>query len=138
MRGDIIEVSEEMLCCGVNELDGISQATPQEVLEDLLLSVPYYDEPVYAEEPNAAHLIFTQATAKKDRNLTGYGYKLRNLIEAEDLGSVTDSNSGVNPKTKRHIVVFTWTLNRRGIVNWVKRYNAAKKAKQKQVVSKRS
>lgn len=115
--GYVVE-SQDMQCCGVIELNGISGCrNPEEALKDLFDLDDEYDSFSY---PNTApHYIFTQASHGKAR--TGYGYNLAAYILKHGLGVVSGSVPAFSPKTGNYITVFTWTLDKKAIERWVKR-----------------
>lgn len=121
MQGQM-EISNNTLCCGISEISGISAyRSAEEAIIDTLTNEDKWDadtqEYVRALEiPEAAHLIFTQA--QRTKALTGYGFKIANYIEKNNLGTVIRTPPAKNPNSRNYIITFVWTLNEKGIERW--------------------
>ncbi len=130
MQNELVELNDQgFLCCGINEISGISEGSAEEVVLDLLTNNYDYDYEkneniLELDIPEYSHLIFTQASSRTPRG-TGYGFRLESYIAQEGLGDVVHSAPAKNPKTDNYIVVFTWTLDRKGIQRWAKKNNIA-------------
>lgn len=110
-------------CCGVTEIDGISEFKFPEEAAKAVFNDGYTFEESQINElqiPEASHLIFTQATRRKTR--TGYGFSLADYVEFHKLGTVAFSDSAKNPNSSNYIVTFVWTLgSTKNIERWAKR-----------------
>jgi len=110
-------ISEDpMVCCGVIEMSGIEHfnGDPANAVVDMLCC-----EGLQLDPPEAAHIVFTQAS--KTRCKSGYGYAIASYIIQQGLGTVANSQPARNPNTSNQITVFVWTPNIAGIKSWAKR-----------------
>ena len=123
-----IVVEDSLSCCGMAEIDGISeyQRDPDgermaiDILTDRDFDWEKKKDIIRLYIPFVGHLIFTQAG--NDRKRDGYGYKLMRYIRDNDLGTVVVSAPGANPNHEgRFVHVFVWTMNKRGIRAWARK-----------------
>ena len=113
-----------MMCCGVAEVDGISDyAQPADAMRDIVCDErwdPATEKDVYVLDiPEVAHIIFTQASRRTAK--VGYGYQLARYIKRHGLGTVVVSQPAKNPNTSNQVHVFIWTLDEAGITQWAKK-----------------
>jgi hypothetical protein len=98
-------------CCGVFDVDGacdaVSANSAKQFVAEVLNSEAFFND---GERQLPAHLIFTQASYRS-KATTGYGFRIAKCIRDHELGTVTISNPGKNPRTENHITVFVWTPN---------------------------
>lgn len=115
----------ELDCCGVGELNGISEYPndPRGAVIDILTdedpSFEADDEARILAIPNKSHLIFTQA--QRTRVRISYGNRLAAYITQQRLGAVVQSAPARSPNTGNYITVFVWALDKAAIRRWAKR-----------------
>lgn len=100
----------DLACCGVKELNGISydNHTPYALLLEFCK-----DFINNSDDPEFAHVVFTQAGAK-----ARYGINLAAYITRHKLGTIVRSAVAVNPNTSNPLVAFIWTINRPALRKW--------------------
>jgi hypothetical protein len=98
--------------CGLVEMAGISEFR---TAEGCVAAVVDYFKGI----PSVSHFIFSQAMTRKIRS--GYGFRLAAYITKNQLGTVTASDSAVNPNSGNYIVVFVWAVDRKAISSWAKK-----------------
>ena len=123
----MIEINQEMDCCGVRELNNLSGGnSPKEVVQQLCNGGEYlYDQSILRENPRArqergryAFIIFSQAGPPRT---THYGTDLAKFITKNRLGTVTESPYKINPNTGNKLRVWIWALDPVGITKWWKK-----------------
>lgn len=109
----MIELNPFGACCGVAELQDISFCGKFDMsgFESQLDDITSY-----------SHIIFTQATNKKNMKKE-YGEDLAKLIRRHHLGRVQRSHPSPNPQTGNTITTFTWTVNKKGVENYLAKLN---------------
>lgn len=110
--------SEQMMCCGVNEVHDIRYQSALDAIKDI-----YYD--LRDAEFRRAFLIFT------DHHRCRYGQRLAKFIHDHKLGKTLETRRKVNPNTGNHITVWIWDYDRRKLQSfaqkqgWKKEYEEA-------------
>jgi hypothetical protein len=91
---------ESCECCGVKELNGISDYSSKEVVK--FVKGYRYDNDVHPP-----FYLFTGITDKR------YAQRLANYIKRNKLGRVVQTQSKVNPNSNNHITAYLWQVNSR-------------------------
>lgn len=103
-----------MLCCAVQEIDGISNHSPIESLKQI------YDERRNDRMGKGAFLIFT---ARAEKEYT-YGIEFKNAIVENKLGNIIESNAMHNPRFEgenHKIIVYIWEVSQENYDEWYKK-----------------
>lgn len=99
-----MELNGGINCCGVREIDGLSDGpSAAQNLKDFLSD---YAEELDKDTP-FRYAMFTQAGARR----TGYGFRFASLIEKKGLGTVISTGFNKNPNSGNPLKVWIWTLN---------------------------
>lgn len=96
-------------CCGIRELYGISDKSP----ELILYSLGYYL--AQNETVNGSHYLFSDNTGGHDDH---YGEILRDYILEQGLGTVVETPFTHNPNSGNMLKAFLWTINQEAFNVW--------------------
>lgn len=120
--------AEGLRCCAIMEIDGLSYCSdlkrkpqPHEVIVEFCrnnFGCGYYiplgsNYSVPDERFHCAFVIFSQAGKG-----ASYGTDFAKFIETNNFGTVTASNSLVNPNSGNPVTVFVWELNQDALKDW--------------------
>lgn len=112
-------------CCGMQELDGISDhpSSPKQALLEACEDLIGYNEELAVGDLDFRLVVFTQATSPRSRKdvSKGYGYRMAAFIEANDLGTLVRGRAGVNPNSGNLLTGWLWTVNTINLVRWYNR-----------------
>jgi hypothetical protein len=98
-------------CCGVREIDGISDcASAEEAMKELLVEEADHDT---TDQFDARpFIIFTAITrVKGGRKTITYGDDFKNYILSNNLGTVVEMGPETNPGTGNKLKLYVWTPN---------------------------
>lgn len=98
-----------LLCCGVKELVGVSDATPAQFLWELKTE---------DEGCTSRNFVFTDITQHRKSSQIG-GWAFAKFIRRKRLGTVLGpSKPGKNPNTRNLVCVWVWTPNVKAVQRW--------------------
>ena len=93
--------------CGIEELVGVSEDTPTEILFELCSN----------GEISSRNVVFTDTTRHK--NNVDSGWRFAAFLCKKRLGTVLGpSKPGVNPNTRNQVCVWVWTPNVKAVQRW--------------------
>lgn len=115
-------------CCGLDELHGIAEEQPENILEALVQHVYHPARPEYRYDYKTskqvetgrtipekwttnAFYLFTQATNDEEGLDDPYGDRLKAFIEGHNLGTVAMTESRVNPNSGNEVTVYVWAVD---------------------------
>ena len=87
-------------CCGIKDIDGISNTTPKETIRQVGKRV--------LEGNRFAFIMFSSNDGDKKN---GYGDQLKKYIEKHGYGTVIATESAKNPNSERMIKGFLWQVD---------------------------
>lgn len=117
---------EKLNCCGIAELDGISESnrSPQNTLQSLFEDMWgdcgcwECDEDCGGKsneyEEQCAFIIFSDTERTKFK----YGLDLAEFIKKNKLGTVGKTRAKINPNSNNKIIMWTWSINLKAFAKW--------------------
>ena len=103
----MIEIRDHIQCCGINELTPITDNTnnPKQTIKDACYQI-------YERGEKGAFVFFSDTGKKKA------GINLKNFILENNLGTITESKSMINPNSRHKLQMWIWELNKRNLKNF--------------------
>lgn len=99
-------------CCGVWEIDGVSDALPAKVLFDI--------QEIWGV--SSRNLVFTDITQYRKCKHSGWGFAA--FLRKKRLGAVLGpSKPGLNPESNNRVCVWVWTPNVEAVERWARAEN---------------
>jgi len=95
---------DDIQCCGIKELRGISNRLPQDILNDIA-------EEWFVDVPRA-YMIFSCESKY------AAGRQLEKFIKHNNLGTVVRTKSKVNPNSGNLLSVWLWAVNNTAFKKW--------------------
>ena len=100
-------------CCGMKELEGVSEYVPQEVLTNVAQDA--------GTEVNYAYVIFSDIKSHQKRLHSGWG--LASYITKHRLGTTTRVGPARNPHSGNSLYVWVWTVNVKVLTKHLEKLN---------------
>lgn len=107
-----MRVTRQIGCCGIREIDGLQYTTSEKkAIQEFL----------HRTKRNRyfRFVIFSQADGAWAR-VPNYGVKFAAFIETNKLGTLTMSNTAVNPNTGNKVTVWIWSVDWDALKKWAK------------------
>ena len=107
---------EELSCCGMRELDGVSNNAPIGLLQKMCgdLCDSYYSEENTKLNSNFAFIVFSDTFHRGKHS----GRRFAGYIRRYKLGNVVESPIRVNPNTGHKLRVWTWAVDWKAMKKW--------------------
>lgn len=124
-------------CCGVDELHGIADESPEDILEALVKELYHPPRPELSFDYKQSRsvktgrtipekwttnsfYIFTQANNTEDDDYSDYGEELAEFIHKHKLGEVATSATRRNPNSDNDVTVYVWAVDREAFHKFAK------------------
>jgi hypothetical protein len=119
-----------MSCCGIKELSGLSGLTPDSVFKEFGKQAYTKSERDGRYENNRwRHAIFSQASVHAGANV--YGTKFAAYIVKHKLGTVVETEELVNPNSGNYLKAWIWTVDHEAAHAFYKSLMKASKSRSK-------
>lgn len=104
---------EDMMCCGINEISGVSRDYPADIIEEVRDKMFPATENAYNTARKQGMSIFSDIERNKT-NREENGWKFAAYLTKKKLGKVTKIATFKNPNTNNKVTVWqvVWDLNK--------------------------
>lgn len=101
------ELTNNIKCCGIYELNGVSRTTPEDIITNMLADWDTDDD----DAPDMPYVFFSDIAGNKKAAFSGW--KLAAYIKTKKLGVVkTVAAKGIkNPNSGNVLTMWVWTPN---------------------------